>query len=254
MGYRIMGRAHAAALWARTRLAGAAGQGTVEYVALILLVAGPVRHRRARGGRGEGQGHRRRGDREDQVDDRGGGGARRAERACRRSRAARGAYHGAVASRTADPRARPIAVFDSGVGGLTVLHELLVQLPHEDFLYLADAARLPYGTRTQAELERFALQCAEELLARGAKLLVVACNSATAAALPALRERMAQTTLGIDVLGVVQPGAVQAVAATHQRARRADGDAGHGGQRRVRDGHRARPTRSWSSRRCRART
>jgi glutamate racemase len=119
-----------------------------------------------------------------------------------------------VASRPADPRARPIAVFDSGVGGLTVLHELLVQLPHEDFLYLADAARLPYGTRTQAELERFALQCAEELLARGAKLLVVACNSATAAALPALRERMAQTTLGIDVLGVVQPGAVQAVAAT----------------------------------------
>jgi glutamate racemase len=119
-----------------------------------------------------------------------------------------------VATHTADPRARPIAVFDSGVGGLTVLHELLVQLPHEDFLYLADAARLPYGTRTQAELERFALQCAEELLARGAKLLVVACNSATAAALPALRERMAQTTLGIDVLGVVQPGAVQAVAAT----------------------------------------
>ena len=119
-----------------------------------------------------------------------------------------------MASRPADPRARPIAVFDSGVGGLTVLHELLVQLPHEDFLYLADAARLPYGTRTQAELERFALQCAEQLLARGAKLLVVACNSATAAALPALRERMAQTTLGIDVLGVVQPGAVQAVAAT----------------------------------------
>jgi glutamate racemase len=119
-----------------------------------------------------------------------------------------------VASRPADPRARPIAVFDSGVGGLTVLHELLVQLPHEDFLYLADAARLPYGTRTQAELERFALQCAEELLARGAKLLVVACNSATAAALPALRERMLQTTLGVDVLGVVQPGAVQAVART----------------------------------------
>jgi glutamate racemase len=105
-------------------------------------------------------------------------------------------------------------VYDSGVGGLTVLHELLVQLPHEDFVYLADAARLPYGTRGQAELERFALQCAEELLARGAKLLVVACNTATSAALPALRERMAQTTLGIDVLGVVQPGAVQAVAAS----------------------------------------
>jgi glutamate racemase len=109
---------------------------------------------------------------------------------------------------------RPIAVYDSGVGGLTVLHELLVQLPHEDFVYLADAARLPYGMRTQAELERFALECAEELLARRAKLLVVACNTATSAALPVLRERMAQTTLGIDVLGVVQPGAVQAVAAS----------------------------------------
>ena len=119
-----------------------------------------------------------------------------------------------MATATADPRARPIAVYDSGVGGLTVLHELLVQLPHEDFVYLADAARLPYGTRAQAELERFALQCAEELLARGAKLLVVACNTATSAALPALRARMAQTTLGIDVLGVVQPGAVQAVASS----------------------------------------
>jgi glutamate racemase len=126
----------------------------------------------------------------------------------------RAAYHGPVATSTADPRARPIAVYDSGVGGLTVLHELLVQLPHEDFVYLADAARLPYGMRTQAELERFALECAEELLARRAKLLVVACNTATSAALPVLRERMAQTTLGIDVLGVVQPGAVQAVAAT----------------------------------------
>jgi glutamate racemase len=109
---------------------------------------------------------------------------------------------------------QPIAVFDSGVGGLTVLHELLVQLPHEDFVYLADAARFPYGERSRPELERFSLQIAEELLARGAKLLVVACNSATAAALPALRERMMQTTLGVDVLGVVHPGAVQAVAAT----------------------------------------
>jgi glutamate racemase len=119
-----------------------------------------------------------------------------------------------VVPRPSDPRTRPIAVFDSGVGGLTVLHELLVQLPQEDFVYLADSARFPYGTRTQAELERFSLQVAEELLARRAKLLVVACNSATAAALPALRERMAQTTLGIDVLGVVAPAAVQAVAAT----------------------------------------
>ncbi len=114
----------------------------------------------------------------------------------------------------ADPRDRPIAVFDSGVGGLTVLHELLVQLPREDFVYLGDTARFPYGERTHAELERFSLTIAEELLARGAKLLVVACNTATAAALPALQRRMAETTLGVDVVGVVRPEAVHAVAAT----------------------------------------
>ena len=111
-------------------------------------------------------------------------------------------------------RRRPVGVFDSGVGGLTVLHELLVQLPAEDFVYLADSARFPYGMKTQAELEVFSLEVAEELIARRVKLLVVACNSATAAALPALRQRLMQTTLGVDVLGVVQPGAVQAVAAT----------------------------------------
>jgi glutamate racemase len=111
-------------------------------------------------------------------------------------------------------RRRPVGVFDSGVGGLTVLHELLVQLPHEDFVYFADSARFPYGARTQAELEAFSLEVAEELLARQIKLLVVACNSAASAALPALRRRLRETTLGVDVLGVVQPGAVQAVAAT----------------------------------------
>lgn len=117
-------------------------------------------------------------------------------------------------ARASDPRERPIAVFDSGVGGLTVLHELLVQLPGEDYLYLGDTARFPYGSRTPEELAMFSMEIAEELLARGAKLLVVACNSATASALPALRERMRQTTLGVDVLGVVRPEAVQAVAAT----------------------------------------
>jgi glutamate racemase len=119
-----------------------------------------------------------------------------------------------VASRPADPRERPIAVFDSGVGGLTVLHELLVSLPHEDFVYLGDTARFPYGERETRELERFCVEIAEELVARGAKLLVVACNTATAAALPALRRRMMETTLGVDVLAVVRPEAVQAVAAT----------------------------------------
>jgi glutamate racemase len=115
---------------------------------------------------------------------------------------------------SSDPRTRPIAVFDSGVGGLTVLHELLVQLPHEDFLYLGDTARFPYGERTPEELARFSAEIAEELLRRRTKLLVVACNSATAAALPSLRRRMLETTLGVDVLGVVRPEASQAVAAT----------------------------------------
>ncbi len=109
---------------------------------------------------------------------------------------------------------RPIAVFDSGVGGLTVLHELLVRLPREDFLYLGDTARFPYGERSPQEIERFAAEIAEELLRRRAKLLVVACNSATSAALPSLSARMRQTTLGIDVLGVVAPEALQAVAST----------------------------------------
>ena len=113
-----------------------------------------------------------------------------------------------------DPRDRPIAVFDSGVGGLTVLHELLVSLPQEDFVYLGDSARFPYGERTQEELEAFGMDIAEELVARRAKLLVVACNSMTAAALPALQRRMLETTLGVDVIGVVRPEAAQAVAIT----------------------------------------
>ena len=96
-----------------------------------------------------------------------------------------------------------------------MLHELLVRLPHEDYVYLADSARLPVRrARAARSCEAFALEVAEELLARRIKLLVVACNSATAAALPALRERLMQTTLGVEVLGVVQPAAVQAVAAT----------------------------------------
>src|ERR1700712_3527359 len=106
-------------------------------------------------------------------------------------------------------RTAPIGVFDSGVGGLTVLHELLVALPQEDFIYLGDSARFPYGERTAEELERFGMDIAEELVARRAKLLVVACNSMTAAALPALQRRMLETTLGIDVIGVVKPEAAQ---------------------------------------------
>ncbi|MDQ3992104.1 MAG: glutamate racemase, partial [Actinomycetota bacterium] len=96
----------------------------------------------------------------------------------------------------------PIAVFDSGVGGLTVLHECLVSLPHEDYVYLGDTARFPYGARSREELEAFALELARILLDGGAKLLVVACNSATAAALPRLR-----TELGgeVGIVSVVEP-------------------------------------------------
>ena len=111
-------------------------------------------------------------------------------------------------------RERPIGVFDSGLGGLTVLHAMVDLLPAEDLLYLGDTARYPYGERDLADLERISLAVAEELVARGIKLLVVACNSATAAALPTLRE-----ALDIPVVGVVDPG-VRAAAAT-SRTRRA---------------------------------
>jgi glutamate racemase len=108
-------------------------------------------------------------------------------------------------------RELPVAVFDSGVGGLTVLHECLVSLPHEDFLYLGDTARFPYGDRSADELLRFARELAGVLLDRGAKLLVVACNSATAAALPALREELDGR---VPVVGVVTPESRLAAAAT----------------------------------------
>jgi glutamate racemase len=105
----------------------------------------------------------------------------------------------------------PIAVFDSGVGGLTVLHECLVSFPHEDFVYLGDTARFPYGRRSQGELRGFALELAELLLAEGAKLLVVACNSAAAAAVGALRERLAGR---VGVVAVVGPESRLAARAT----------------------------------------
>ena len=116
----------------------------------------------------------------------------------------------------AQPHAElPIAVFDSGVGGLTVLHECLVSLPHEDFVYLGDTARFPYGTRTQPELERFALELARLLLDDGAKLLVVACNAATSAALPALQRELGDR---IGVVGVVGPESRLAAQATRSGA------------------------------------
>lgn len=117
------------------------------------------------------------------------------------------------AASPADPRRRPIGVFDSGVGGLTVLHELLVALPHEDFLYLGDSARLPYGERSADELQRFSIEIAGALEARGAKALVVACNAAASAALGPLRERFERPG-GLDVISVVEPEALAAAVAT----------------------------------------
>jgi len=107
---------------------------------------------------------------------------------------------------------QPVGVFDSGVGGLTVLHELLVSLPAEDYLYLGDTARFPYGERTQAELEAFATEIAEYLLAAGAKLLVIACNAASSAALGAVEALLGRSGREIDVIGVVGPATQLAVA------------------------------------------
>jgi glutamate racemase len=111
----------------------------------------------------------------------------------------------------ASERSLPVAVFDSGVGGLTVLHECLVSLPHEDFVYLGDTARFPYGDRSPEELLAFARELAGILLEEGAKLLVVACNSATAAALPSLSSELAGR---LPVVGAVQPESKLAAHAT----------------------------------------
>jgi glutamate racemase len=104
----------------------------------------------------------------------------------------------------------PIGVFDSGVGGLTVLRQLELALPHEDFLYLGDTARLPYGTKSPDSIRRYSLQAAAQLRERGVKGLVVACNTASAVALEALRAEFAP----MPVLGVVEPGAQAACAAS----------------------------------------
>jgi glutamate racemase len=109
-----------------------------------------------------------------------------------------------------DPR--PVGVFDSGMGGLTVLHECLVSLPHEDFVYLGDGARLPYGPRPLDEIRRYAGEIAGYLEQEGMKLIVAACNAATSAALPQLQERLA-----VPIVGVITPEAHAAVQATRNR-------------------------------------
>src|SRR5437773_4941835 len=108
--------------------------------------------------------------------------------------------------------ARPVGVFDSGVGGLTVLHECLVTMPHEDFVYLGDHARLPYGPRPLEEIRRFAREIGAYLSRLDVKLILVACNAATSAALPQLQEELA-----VPVVGVITPEAHAAVQATRNR-------------------------------------
>jgi glutamate racemase len=108
--------------------------------------------------------------------------------------------------------ASPIGVFDSGVGGLTVFREIARALPHHSLIYLGDSARVPYGTKSAETVTRYSLEAAAHLLDRGIGMLVVACNTATAAALPAL-----QAQLSIPVIGVVEPGARAAVERTRGR-------------------------------------
>lgn len=109
------------------------------------------------------------------------------------------------------PSARaPIAVFDSGVGGLTVVSALRSELPGEDIVYLGDTARVPYGGKSRETIERYATEITHMLVEEGAKMIVVACNTASALALPRLRE-----ICPVPVVGVIEPG-VQAALATTQ--------------------------------------
>lgn len=104
---------------------------------------------------------------------------------------------------------RPIGIFDSGMGGLTVMRALKARLPRESFVYLGDTARLPYGTKSADTVTRYAVQASAALMKYDIKLLVVACNTASAAALPTLTESLAP----LPVVGVIEPGAEAAVAA-----------------------------------------
>ncbi len=108
---------------------------------------------------------------------------------------------------------QPIGIFDSGVGGLTVYRALHEKLPNERFVYLGDTARVPYGTKSLATVERYAIENSQFLAARGIKLLVVACNTASALALPKIREK-----IGVEVVGVIGPGARKAVRLTKDKA------------------------------------
>src|SRR3954470_4579964 len=106
----------------------------------------------------------------------------------------------------------PIGIFDSGVGGLTVYRALHERLPNERFVYLGDTARVPYGTKSLATVERYAVENSKFLEAHGIKLLVVACNTASALALPAIRK-----AIKVPVIGVIEPGSRAAVEIAHDK-------------------------------------
>ena len=109
--------------------------------------------------------------------------------------------------------ARPIGVFDSGMGGLTVLRAMEARLPDETFLYLGDTARLPYGTKSAETVQAYALQATRLLILAGVKMVVVACNTASAVALAPLARELAP----VPVIGVIEPGARAGVAATRNK-------------------------------------
>jgi glutamate racemase len=107
---------------------------------------------------------------------------------------------------------RPIGVFDSGIGGLTVVKALRELLPNEDIFYLGDTARLPYGNKSAETVERYSLELADMLIREKAKLIVVACNTVSSVAIPKLR-----TNVSVPVIGVIEPGAQAAIAMTRNR-------------------------------------
>ncbi len=119
-----------------------------------------------------------------------------------------------IANRKSQIRNLPIGIFDSGVGGLTVYRALHNRLPNEHFIYLGDTARVPYGTKSLATVERYAIENSQFLASRGIKMLVVACNTASALALPKIRAQ-----IGLDVVGVIGPGARKAVEVTNPNPR-----------------------------------
>ncbi|HNZ82640.1 MAG TPA: glutamate racemase [Sedimentibacter sp.] len=104
---------------------------------------------------------------------------------------------------------RPIGIFDSGVGGLTVMREVMEQLPYEDIIYLGDTARIPYGSKSEQTIKKFAHQCSEFLKNKDVKTIVVACNTASSVALDQLIR-----DFDIPVIGVIEPGARSAAEAT----------------------------------------